>query len=399
MKLTKTVPTGLPALIVSLVVTVGSIYVTVSAAATNATPSNVVESPEAPALEAEPASIKAAGTSIPLTADGTLTGRFSSIDASGELQPAKDLVVTLTSSTGTKTAATTDDQGFCSFEDVSPGIYTVVADSPQGKLSYGIRTSIADFAVAASEPQPVAIDRMVAIDSVLTPKSDQNAISHVIKGVEVKAVVPDPAAAPKSATPTENAGQTENSYAHEPIQLNADGSLEGRLNLLDPATGDVGSVNDLTVSLIIDNSVVANARVNPDGTFTLWNLLPGVYSMVVAGQDGIAYMGVQFAGDPVPDFADGIPTAVRKQETPFSMSVVQGAGADEPSDEEPEGQGEEGTTPPAGGAAAGGGGSTTGGGGGGGSGGGFGELLGLAGAALGAAALASDDDGTASPGN
>lgn len=416
MKSFRLLPVSLVALILSIGVTVGSLYVTVDAALRRAA-AKPVESLTIVTGIASDATI----AEVPLTAGGGLKARFSAISTpSGVLLPSSDLDVVLIAANGRRIRETTDADGVCSFVGLKPGLYTITAMGVQGRVSYGVRLTAADQPLAGQNtgqkwvPATMGLD--VVLDSALTPSRDSDAIDRIIDSVTVTPVQFAETAARRHSFKTSPAQfdlpQEDSTYTgHEPISLNGNGSLAGQVAMLDPVTGQSTPVSDLTVSFITDNRVVAETRVNPDGSFVQANLLPGVYSMVVAGKDGIGYMGVDVVGS----FA-----AVGRSETviPVRMGtraglafgMLQGAGAsgtgaesdngsdksddstdvadsenqtsDEPSRQSPAASGSGGAG--SGGFAVGGGAP--------GSGGGLGAALGLAGGVA-AGLLASNDDG------
>lgn len=409
MKLTKLLPSGVIALAMSLGVTAGSIYVTVSTATANHAPgADQAAEPVAASTEMVETSVTsgtaAADSDVPLTADGSLTASISTISVpSGELVPAAGVNVSLFSANGTSIATTTDADGFCAFGDLSPGVYTIEAGGSQGRLSYGLRAVASDFELARTSAEakylPVSLNMQVSTEAALTPARDAGALSDIIDSTAVAAV--QPATAGPSATEAIEASYTArnsgagSAFSHAPVQLSADGSLEGQLHLLDPNTGDILPVRDLTVSFISDNSVVGTTTVRPDGSFVQWNLMPGIYSVIAAGSDGVGYIGVQVVGDlaAAEAISQPIPTAIRAASS-FSLGLAQGSSGnggggsspDDPGSSEPVGG-----IPGAPGGGVGGGGGVPGGS-------GWGEILGAAGIALGAAALAKDDDsGVSSP--
>lgn len=414
MMLAKLLPSGLVALAMSLVVTAGSIYVTVSAAAANSAATAEIELPASSSRIATSVAMDDRPGDVPLTADGSLTLRFSGISVpSGELEPAPGVHVTLISADGIKITTSTDADGLCAFGGLDTGLYTIDAVGSQGKLSYGIRAVEPEFPVALGssedQAQPVSISMAVILESALTPARDGSAIESVISSVTVAPVEGTAAssggAAMETAYSAIKASSTQTHMGHEPIRLNSNGSLQGQLTLNDPITGNIAPVKDLTVSFISDDAVVATTTVNPDGSFVQWNLLPGIYSMVVAGADGIGYIGVDVVDEValLNNVGEAIPTAIRQPPNDFNFSMTRGAGGSNGNGSGGDGADGEGAeiaqgNPPFDGSP---GGGTTGGGAGGGTPGGeggFGEILGLAAIGLAAFALADDDGGTpASP--
>lgn len=409
MKLMKLLPPGLLAFTLSLGVTAGSIYVTVSTATAN----NAAETAEAPAASesletVSTETVAAADYDVPLTSDGSLTAKLSTISVpSGDLNPASGVNVSLISADGARIVTTTDADGFCAFGGLSPGVYSVEAGGSQGRLAFGIRAVHSDYEIARTGSEarylPVSMNLDVSIHSALTLARDAGAVSDLINNASVAAVQPTTPSQTDSAVmaaryAAENT--TAQSYlSNTTLQLAPDGSLAGQLHLLDPATGDVLPVEDLKVNFIADNTVVGSTTVNRDGSFLQHNLIPGVYSVVAAGGDGVGCIGVELTGSlaSVEDPGQPIPTAARAADA-LALAVAKGSGGGGPGNGSPD-ESEEvppaplGGVPGAPGGGIGGGGGVPGGG-------GWGELLGAAGIALGAAALASDDDsGSASPGN
>ena len=396
MKLSRLFSPGLLVLAMSFGVTVGSVYVTVSTAAGNAVAEAVTLTEFVEVVE----STMGHG-SVELTADGGLLGRFSTISApSGELVPTPDVEVILISGSGDAVSTTSGPDGMFAFGGLAPGVYTVNANSPEGRLSYGIRAIRNYAAVAQSDAQPVSIALDLQLDSALTLSRDSEAIDTVISDVTVASVESSGEFAASEFTQTSYSG----SYmGHAQFELNPDGSLDSHVILMHPVTGNVVAVSDLTVSFISDNVVVASTAVLPDGAFTQHNLQPGVYSMVISGSDGIAYHGIDVALAELAETEatqDYIPAAARARQANQGTGMVQGSGGLGVSGP----AALDGDTPPTGGPAAGlapAGGALASGGGTPGDGGfGVAEVLSLAAVGLASAALA-DDDGIApaTPGN
>jgi len=419
MKLFRLLSPTLLALIMCIGVTAGSMYVTVTTASLNI-PAPKIEGDvpsDAQLVSVNSADAALAASSIELSADGTLNGRLSGIETlTGELTAAADIQVSVISVDGTVHEGVTSEDGTFEIAGLNAGAYTVLAAGPLGNLSYGIRLMTGYDAVAATSAYVTVSKTLdLQLDSALAPMRDNAALNRILESTEVQPVDSimmddaqvsrkDHVSAETLRTSTAMSGGTH--VGHDQLVLNDDGSLDGRVSLLDPTTGQLAKVNDLQVHFIVDNTVVARTRVRPDGTFTQHNLVPDIYTMVVAGSDAAAYIGVDIIGGLASQQQNSkyLPTAARAAQQGTTIGAVQGSAA--------------GATPPVfmGGPTSdddlggpvlfddggfyggGGGGGFTGGGGGGFGGGGFGLLeLGLIGGL--AAALANDDDGAASPAN
>jgi len=88
------------------------------------------------------------------------------------------------------------------------------------------------------------------------------------------------------------ADQLERQLRSYQVRLNPAGQLEGRVNIVNPQTGMVGTAREMTIAFLQDGNVVAETRPGLEGRFEI-ALPPGVYSVVGAGPDGYVAYGVQ----------------------------------------------------------------------------------------------------------
>ncbi len=414
MRVSQFLYSGTVAVIFSLSVTAGSIYVTVTAASTQS--AAVPEPQPDPVVSTEVLETQlSSALGIPdvrLTAEGWLTARISAIDiATGTLQPEAGVEVWLTAADGTRLTTLTDNSGFVAFENMGPGVYAIQASGPGGTLSFGIRAvpaELTEIIPQAVDSEDGLISMTVQLDAALAPGRDNSTVTAIRDSTTVdsaEGAVADPGqvAAAWGQLTAANADntldpRTYQEYDPRGVELTPEGSLEGQLALLN-WHGEIIPVSDLTVSFISDGIVVGQTPVNPDGSFEQWNLLPGTYSLVVSGRDGFGCVGIDVIASTVAEDGDRyIPTAEGQPE-PWEFCLIQGTGASGVVMAEEEFVTEEccDTCPMPGLAAApaygyGGGGGVPGGG-------GWGELLGAAAIGLGAAALLNDDDSPASPSN
>lgn len=74
------------------------------------------------------------------------------------------------------------------------------------------------------------------------------------------------------------------------VRLAGDGTLPGRVSIIDPLTGQVATAREMTIAFLQNGSVVSEIHPGIEGRFQVSGLLPGVYSVVGYGPDGyIAY--------------------------------------------------------------------------------------------------------------
>jgi hypothetical protein len=280
---------------------------------------------------------------------------------------------------------------------VPPGLYTVVAYGPSGYAAYGVHVADPDVAVrSASFDSQLSLQ----IQTLAVPSGDVKTAFRLIRaGLKSSSALPRMTQSDPEPTlpevPVDNA-PPQTTIQHHMVNLEADGSLLGKMTRLDKVTGNLLRINAVNAFLVQNGQVLHQTTVGQDGSLKFSAVNPGVYSFVTAGVEGFSAFGVVVAPP--------MQTAAAGQVRPVSFN--QGGGGPLtgtlgfPEDGPPPGPPEE-TPPeappedPAGAGAGFGGGGAGGGIGGGGAGGGglgLGGLLGLAGLGLGAAALADDDD-------
>ncbi len=332
MRILRMLSPTLLALVMCVGVTAGSMYVTVSTAVNKVTDVTVAgEDREAILTEADSVNARLEAVTVQLSDDGSLAGRVSGIDeVTGDLTAASHTTVTLLSSDGDQYEALSDAGGQFRFERIVPGLYTVNARGPAGSLSFGLRVVSADSPEVAFDASiPVSLN--LQFDAALAPVRDYARLTELINSIHVDPVTSraDVMVNETALIPTSGGGgsATGSFLAHDQTLLDGDGSYSANIVLLDPETGSPVPVTDLKVYFIIDNEVVATTEVQPDGSFTQHNLLPGIYSMLVAGSDAIAYVAVDVTGGIAA--ADGEPTdavlASASRRQPPSLGVIQGS--------------------------------------------------------------------------
>jgi len=200
------------------------------------------------------------------------------------------------------------------------------------------------------------------------------------------------------------------------LELNADGTLTGQVTNIDPATLKLVPLHDVTVSFVQNRQIVAQARTDRNGNFTVRGLSPwNVYSVIVQSPEAFAAFstyirpfgaGPTEAEKPVANKDRKVNQLTFASDVRLVQQDLMGVGGGSPIQAVPLGDfqavnGQGGPAPdqftdagmiggaPGGGMGGGGGGM---GGGGMGGGGGIGGALGAVGLALGAAALATDDN-------
>ncbi len=348
--------------------------------------------------------------------NGSISGAIQAISAGNTVRNLTDVRVAFFQN-GAAVAQVTPGADGVFTATLAPGVYTVVAHGKSGYAAYGVHVIDPSVEVRSVGFETVADSTMnLQVETLAVPPVD---FATVYRLARAHSAAPSPAPAPTKADanevlpelPAENA-LPQTSIKNYTVNLEADGSLLGRLNRIDPRTGDVLRVHALNAYLVQNGSVVHQAGVAEDGSLKFSSVQPGVYSFVTAGAEGFSAFSVVVAPAATTASVDGVRT-VSFQPAGGPLSATPAAPGDIGPATDPLGPppGQDPGPPPfadvpPGGAGGGfgGGGGGVGGGGGGLGGGGLGLALGAVGAGLGAAALSeandnNDNRGPASPAN
>lgn len=427
-------------LALATVVTVGSMYVTVTAAQQDSTESTVAPSEAAPVLNAlgitdavpvpgleaaisgidapleKTMILRGSQSHVILDENGGFKGRLSSLQNNdGEAVPAANLNVTLAQYGVVIDSTKTDAAGQFSFTGLPAGVVAIWAEGEDSLLLFSVVLFAKDTAIEENTAL-VASQVELDVDSVVAFGADIATIKELMSSSlqnEDKRFTKEVAVNDQEFN--FGAGEVSATVQRHRVRVQDDGSLKGEVNIIDERTGRIRETLDMTLHFVKDGVKVASSEVANDGSFIATGLSLGVHSIVAVGKDGIMVCAVDLVGmndeqnqaqgagggqfTPVSIVADslifsGSPVGPANVSA-FSAASGSGGGL---------GQTAMSTTSPAssGNAAEGGSSSGTGGGGGGGGGvggGGFGALLvgGIAGA-VGYFAGTSNNDTPASPG-
>lgn len=77
------------------------------------------------------------------------------------------------------------------------------------------------------------------------------------------------------------------------IRLNDANRLTGEISAIQNDTGNTTGVSSIEVTLVQNSKVIARTMTNSDGTFLTDQILPGSYTLCVAGDDGFLAYGIQ----------------------------------------------------------------------------------------------------------
>ena len=411
-------------------VTVGAIYVTVQASAQQDAQGDAADVPSVPELaaptELPPPPVAETQTTaviammddeqlepeevlsdrqhnVTLSAAGEFTGRLSLMSPSGTPLSAAAVDIRIVQHGIVVQQTVSDDDGAFSFLGLSEGVVAMVATSRDALLLFSVR--LVNHNSPGADPQALPVD----FHSVVVAEADLSAARRIILGG-----LPDTdhrfgeAATEKEQTYNFGSGEASTSLSAHQVELNADGSFTGQINVMDSRTGRHREIVDFTLHVLRNGDQVAKTKVEPNGSFTVSGLSTGFYSLVGTGIDGTLALGIEVV-ESVAALGDsgkykltsllaggGFSAAVAD---PSASGAIQNAINSSSGDSGAGGA-------PAGGSALGGGGGSGGGAAGGGSGGGaaggggggLGAALAAGAAGAAAAVAANNDNGAASPG-
>lgn len=242
-----------------------------------------------------------------LAADGSLHGRISLIGRGGESIPTADLPVKLVSPDGLIfNETTTRANGEFIFQNLQPGVARLIAYGANGIIALGL-----DLLPSNSGDSPKVVE--FQIDAAAIPTPDAALAIQIIKSRVLQHThgpnASDPASAQIPGGTAEGGNSSDPDAAsgsvltHHQFQLQADGSLNGRVRVLQPTTG---RPLKMSAFLLRNGDQIREVSVDPDGTFRFEATEPGVYSFVTAGLDGFAAFAIDVlaANKPVADQAN-----------------------------------------------------------------------------------------------
>ena len=415
----------------AVAVTAGAVYVSVQAGQQAGEPVAAAENEDVPAAQAEPvvavvdqpagqlqpvALVQGEPEELPaellpqeihqarehnliIDDNGLLKGQISSLKSGGsDLFPVEGIKVRIIRNGRPLGSTTTGEDGTFKIAGLSEGVASFIATSKTAIAIFGVRLVTQEAGVKGNDLDLVHVMAVTGDDLAIAkqiiwknlPSADDNRFTGAVKEGEEESPHGD--------------GGASTALSHHQVQLQADGTLNGSVNVMDYRTGRYCEVKDLSLHFISGGEYIATTKVNADGTFSVSGLSAGVYSVVSTGSDGIFAIAID-----VIDSVANLPANSPYRFVSLPQAADFSASPTNPADLNQENAGDNtdgdltpppvvGTpAPPAGGAPAGG---APGGGSGGGAGGGNGAAALLGAATAGAIGYAvGDDDDDASPSN
>ncbi len=228
---------------------------------------------------------------IVLDADGKFAGRL--IALGGGDAPAVGYKVKVLQGGEVKGTAVTNEDGKFEITGVTPGVGGLLAFNADGLIILGCR-------FAAPEGDIVAEEAELDLSSAVVMNADVKVARQMIAAAlsqfgsgELRFTEE-----PKAEDEEFKFGQGEKSTSlfAQPVKLQDDGTLKGEVNILDERTGRHREIKNMTVNFLRDGQVIHAAEVNNNGDFSATGLIPGLYSVVGTGSDGVFAIGIEVLG-------------------------------------------------------------------------------------------------------
>lgn len=289
---------------VAVAVTVGSMYVTVSAAARqdevqlDAVPLPGSETQPESIVPPTPATGGGAGSDtipggiadVSLDASAGFTGTVSTLSRpGGEVLAAAGLEVRVIQNGMTKATAVTAADGSYAVGGLESGRAGLLAFGPDGLLVTGMKLAAGGQALAEATPVKLMKTLQTDVSSLAVSGPDVQIVRELLMGGLPQGTAVSEAASHELTSYSAGGNNSSALLDHHAVQLGADGSLNGLVNL-------DWDITDMTVHFVRDGALVASAEVAATGEFQVAGLTPGVHSVVATGQDGTAAISVDILG-------------------------------------------------------------------------------------------------------
>lgn len=227
-------------------------------------------------------------------ATGGVSGRVVTREAEGVFG-SMGMNVSLNVRGRTYARAMTQEDGTFRFNNVQPGSYTFIANSPTSISTFGV------YVIADEQVIPEADE--IQVDAVAANRNVD----------EVRSLLNSDIEQPPKYTYTPAVDELLVQAATTQVIQNQDGSLNGRVVPLNWIDGNTPfDVTGNRVYLYNSNGLAAEVAVESDGSYRIENAEPGIYDFVSFGPHGAAALSVQVqAFDPV---------AAGNSNPPFSLA-------------------------------------------------------------------------------
>lgn len=256
---------------------------------------------------------------IVMDPSGGFSGQLSTAtDVDGNLVPAIGLAVRVIQDGATVATATTDATGTFSMTGLNEGVVAILAYNDAHLLLYSLRlvASPNDEVTDQKPSEQNEVETEVATPVKLVAAAADLALQSTVVSARDVATVRQlifselPVRDLRfNGSPTEiertypfGTQQKSTSLDYHRVELQADGTLKGQVNLLDERTGRHREIMDLMLHFVRNGQHVGATKVQMNGRFEIAGLIPGIYGIATTGTDGILAMGLEIVA-PATDVA------------------------------------------------------------------------------------------------
>ena len=243
---------------------------------------------------------------VMVDSNGLLRGTVIGFDNA----PISDAKIYLLSNGTVESSTDVNAQGQFSFNNVQEGTYALVGIGESSFFAFGfdaIRNSNNPLADAPRSITVMAGPNQTSINTDWISYYGPDVKFRVYGRFESREGTEDPARlygteGIRTHYPAAYPATTIQSHA---VTSFSDGRLAGRVHQIDSMSGRPVDVRNTRVLLLKDNDVYAATSTDNFGVFDFTRIPPGFYSLVAAGDDGMASIGLEVvANEPGVDFLD-----------------------------------------------------------------------------------------------
>ncbi len=220
---------------------------------------------------------------ILLTPDGRLLGRIMTFAHNRrDYVPLQAAAVHLMQGGAVAAESHTDQTGHFEVAGLTPGTYSLIAQSEQGVLAYAVH-------VRYAEAGDVIPTDAVQLNNMAVPSWDADAVVRAVEqywGMQperTREIEPETTDIPETVRPIPQPGTCGTTLSHHRVRLQPDGRLIGRLRRLQHETGRPIVARDIEIALYRDGQLQGFTWTDEIGYFEFGDLLPGMYSLVATG--------------------------------------------------------------------------------------------------------------------
>lgn len=236
---------------------------------------------------------------ISLDENGGFSGRIITLNSGGNAAE-NGMSVSVIRDGSVVTSTTTTSDGTFNVSGVGEGVVTLLGSSGTSLLLMSVRLMDDGNVFAAATPVKLGSETVAhGLHTAAVSSADVATVKQLIMGALPSGdqrFNADVADADNAFPYGAQTGEKSTSTSHHAVQLQADGSLQGQVNLLDPRTGSHRDIVDLTLHFVRNGQHVGATDVQRDGRFHMVGLAPGQYSIATTGRDGILAMGIEVIG-------------------------------------------------------------------------------------------------------